>query len=216
MKRITFVLTATIALLLTTGCAPATPKYRVTIDAITAPNTVVAPSSYSIKALKKETDPNSLKFQYHAQKLKTILNTQGYNEVDSYSAKQVIYFDYGIEKVQELTQTYSEPDISIGMSWGYPYHYRGRHYHPFWNNYGYGGTYTTYSKTYTYYNRFITLLAKTPAGKELWRVDLSSVGESQNLKKIVPLLLDAAIPYIGKNTEEPVKIVVKEKKAKKE
>ena len=215
MKKIFLPLTILTALFIATGCSPMTSKYRVTVDAITAPNTTVVPSSYSIKALGENTDVNSLRFQQHAATLIQMLNTKGYTQVDTdHVAEQTIYFDYGIEKIKEEVQTYSEPNITFGMSWGFPYRYYGRHYHPY-NNFWYGGD-TTYRKVYSYYNRYITLLAKDSLNKELWRVDASSIGESKNLRKIVPMLLEAAEDYIGKNTSEPIKITMREKKDKNE
>ena len=218
MRQFILPIITTIALLLTTGCSPITAKYKVTVDAITAPNTSITPTTYTIKALSKETDTHSLRFQEQVAHLTKILNSKGYTQAsDGSLASQTIYFDYGIEKTLEKTETYVEPDVTIGMSWGYPYGYYRRHYHPYYNNFWYGGGYsTTYRKTYSYYNRYITLLAKDPFNKELWRVDVSSIGESKNLRKIVPMLLEVAEDYIGKNTEEPVKLILKEKKDKKE
>ena len=217
MKKIILPIITSIALFVTTGCSPITAKYKVTVDAITAPNSTITPTTYTVKTLSKETDINSLKFQEQVAHLTMMLNAKGYTQVtEGYLSKQTIYFDYGIEKTQERTETYVEPDVTIGMSWGSPYGFYGRHYHPY-NDFWYGGGYsTTYRKTYTYYNRYITLLAKDQSNKELWRVDVSSIGESKNLKKIVPMLLEAAEDYIGKNTEEPVKLVLKEKQDKKE
>jgi len=215
MKKIFLPIMVLLTLFMATACSPITAKYRVTVDAISAPNTTVNPSNYVIKALGKDTDEKSLRFQEQSETLKELLNTKGYTPVtDAYAAQQIIYFDYGIEKVKEEIETYSEPDITFGMSWGFPYGYYGRHYHPY-NNFWYGGQ-TTYRKVYSYYNRYITLLSKDTLGKELWRVDVSSIGESKNLRKIVPILIKAAEPYIGKNTKEPIKMVVKEKIDKKE
>ena len=215
MKKIFLPLIMLTTLLITTGCSPMISKYRVTVDAITAPHTTITPSSYVIKALGKDTDENSLQFQRQAETLTHILNSKGYTPApNNLSAQQTIYFDYGIEKVKEEVESYSQPDVSFSISWGFPYGYYGRHYHPY-NNFWYGG-HTTYRKIYTYYNRYITLLAKDSLNKELWRVDVSSVGESKNLKKIVPMLLEASEAYIGTNTDEPVKIIMKENIDKKE
>jgi len=214
MKKIFLPLITLMVMLITNGCSPITPKYRVTVDAITAPNIPVTASSYVIDALGKDTDVNSLRFQQQAEVLSQLLNARGYTKSSNGSADQTIYFDYGIEKIKEETQTYSEPDITFGMSWGYPYGYYGRHYHPY-NNFWYGGQ-TTYRQTYSYYNRYVTILSKSSTNKELWRVDVSSIGESKNLRKIVPILLKASEPFIGKNTAEPIKLVIKGEKPKKE
>ena len=197
--------------LFTTGCS-VTPKYHVTVDAIIAPSISVKPnSSYIIEALEKDSNKNTLAFQKFSTKLIKMLADKRFVQADeNYLAKQTIYFDYGLEKVNEETETYSEPNISFNMGWGFPYAgYYGNHYHPFYNGF-YGGGYSTYRKTRTYYNRYITLLAKDQANKELWRVDVSSVGESKNLRIIIPLLIEAATPYIGTNTAEPVQLVIKD------
>jgi len=208
MNRILLSLLTLATLIFTTGCT-VTPKYQVSIDAITAQNVSLAPSSYTIKALDTKKDSNGLVFQQHSAKLAQILQQKGYTQGGI--AKQTIYFDYGLEKVNEETETYSEPDISFHMGYGYGY---GGYYSPFFNPHygtGFGGGYSTYSKTHIYYNRYVTLLAKDEFNKELWRVDVSSVGESKNLRKIIPILIEAAEPYLGVNTAEPIQLVIKDK-----
>jgi hypothetical protein len=185
-------------------------KYRVSIDAITAPNLISIPKTYTITALGKDTDSNSLRFQHQADVLDKLLQKEGYQKAENeHLAQQTIFFDYGIEKIAEEIENYSKPRVTMGVSIGHAYGY----FSPFLSNIGY---YRSYSRRYNYYNRYITLLSKAPTGKELWRVDISSIGESKNLKKVIPLLLEASTPYIGKNTKEPIKVVIKEKKAKKE
>ena len=64
MRKTLFLLSLLSTLLLTlTGCSPMVNKYHVTIDAIKAPNLTSTPKTYTIKALGKDTDANSLKFQ---------------------------------------------------------------------------------------------------------------------------------------------------------
>ena len=207
MRKVIYRAITISALILFTGCTPIVNKYRVSVDAITNPNENLAPTSYQIKALGKNTDENGLEFQWHTAQLINILNEKGYRPSKAgHLAEQTIYFDYGIDKVKEETQTYNQPNISFGF-----YH---NYYHPFWSDFTYS-SYRTYQETYMLYNRYIEILAKNQAGKELWRVDVSSVGESKNLKHIVPILLEASKEYIGKNTERPVNLVLKEKREKK-
>ena len=203
MRNVIYRTMTIVTLLLLTGCTPMVNKYRVSIDAITNPNIDIAPNSYIIEPLGKSTDKNSLEFQRHSSQLMKILGKKGYVQpYSSASAQQIIYFDYGIDKIKEETKTYSQPNISFGFSHGY--------YNTFWSDFMYSG-YTTYQKTYTLYNRYIEILAKNKAGKELWRVDVSSVGESKDLKSIVPILLEASEAYIGKDTNKPVNLVIKER-----
>jgi len=196
------------------GCTTIINKYRVTVDAITNSDKIIQPTTYIIKPLGEDTDIDDLKFQRQSRRLAKILNKKGYREVNSKDlALQIIYFDYGIEKIKEETQIYTEPDISFGFSWGYPYRYP--YYSPFWSDIGYS-SYRTYRKTYKLFNRYIVIISKDQSGKELWRVDVSSIGESNNLEKIVPILIRASEPYIGKNIDKPINVVLEENPKKKE
>ena len=211
-RRVIITLITLFTLTFTIGCT-VIPKYRVTIDAITAPNITAKPSTYLLKSLDKNVDSNSLRFQQYASPLMKILEEKGYRKVEKAErAKQIIYFDYGIDKLKEERSTYVEPDITFGFGFGYPYGAFG-YYDPFYHPVYYTSRYHTY--TNTLYNRYITILAKDPSAKELWRVDVSSVGESQNLRKIIPLLIKASKPYLGTTTKEPVELVIKEKKEEK-
>lgn len=205
MKKIAIIFT----LIFITGCT-ITPKYRVTIDAITAPNITLKPSTYKFESLKKNLDSNSLRFQQYSNPLAKLLHEKGYLKVTKGEIpQQIIYFDYGIEKVKEERKSYKEPDITIGFGFSYPYGVFG-YYDPFYYPVYYGNRYHSY--TNTYYNRYITILAKDKFAKELWRVDVSSVGKSKNLRKIIPLLIEASKPYLGTTTKEPIELVIKEKR----
>lgn len=212
MNRILLISLTLFTFFFTTGCS-VTPKYRVTVDAITAPNIALSPTTYTIKALDEKKESNGILFKTYAQKLSETMQQKGYMLMSEHQgAETSLYFDYGLEKVDEETEVYVEPNISFSMGWGFPYGRYYRHYHPFFYNDFYRSSYNTYTKTRTYYNRYITLLAKDQSDKELWRVDVSSVGESKNLRKIIPLLIEAAAPYMGENTAEPVKLIIKDKK----
>ncbi len=199
MRRVFYIF---LSILMISGCSRVIDTYRVTIDAIADSKKDISPSSYTIKPLRRVDD---LKFQRESSKLAKILNQKGYIRAkDEKSAKQIIYFDYGIDKIKEETHIYSEPDVSFGAGWGYP------RYSPFWwNDIGYT-RYRTYRKTYRLFDRYIVILSKNRNQKELWRVDVSSIGESDNIYKIIPLLLKASIPYIGKNLDKPIEIDIKD------
>jgi hypothetical protein len=225
MKKLYTFLLIIMILLLTNGCSPVIPKYRVAIDAISAPQVNRIEKIYTIQPLGKNTDINSLKFQEQIAVLDEVLTQQNYRKTTSPAfAKQIIYFDYGIETVKQETEVYQRPSMSMSIGlgfghyhgYGHPYGFYGHpfgfhHYDTFWYE-GYRG----YTRTTTFYNRYVTLLSKDPMGKELWRVDVASVGESKNLRKIVPLLIRGASPYFGKNTKETIKIVIKDRVQKRE
>jgi hypothetical protein len=216
MNKIYYAILLTLISFIFIGCTPIVNKYRVTLDAISNSDRLIKPTTYIIKPLGDDTNINDLKFQRQSSRLAEILNLKGYKKV-SYEnlAEQIIYFDYGIEKIKEETRTYSEPDVSFGFSWGYPYRYGYPYYSPFWSDVGYS-SYRTYRKTYKIFNRYIVILSKDQLGKELWRIDVSSLGESNNLQEIVPILIRASKPYIGRNIEKPVNLVLEENEEKRE
>jgi len=217
--RLYYTVTLFFIVMFTTGCT-VTPKYHVTIDAITAPNITIQPSTYIIKPLDPNQKADDLKFQRYAAVLDQALQSKGYKKALNETPQQEIYFNYGIDKVSEERETYIEPDVTMHVGFGFPFggyygHY-GPLYHPiYYGNSFYGGGYYRRSTTHTYYNRYVTVLAKDSSSKELWRVDVSSIGESTNLKKIVPLLIKSAQSYFGLNTNEPIELVVKDKAKKK-
>lgn len=216
MSKILSSLVIGLWMILITGCTPMVNKYRVTVDAIAAPEGTTQPSSYVIQPLDGSTQSSDLHFQRQSQHLIKLLNRQGYTQAThAHLAESLVYFDYGLEKVQEERRIYREPEVSFGISWGFPYGYYHRRYHPFWHDVGYT-TYRTYERRHVLYNRYILIIAKDQLGKELWRVDVSSVGESNNLAKIVPLLIDASAPYLGTDTQEPIQLSIAEKPNKTE
>jgi len=71
------------------------------------------------------------------------------------------------------------------------------------------------SRSYTYYNRTVSLEAlliykKTPDRKSqiLWVTNIYSIGESNDLRSIMPYLAAAAEPYIANNSGEQQSITV--------
>ena len=215
MFKLLYITTVSIAIVLFSGCSPMVNKYHVSIDAITAPKTSLQPETYVIKPLGDEQNSSDLRFQRYTQHLEKMLNQKGYKlATHANLAEQIIYFSYGLEKVQEERHIYQEPEVSVGISWGFPYGYY-RWHHPFWHDVGYT-SYRTYERRYILYNRYITIVAKDQHNKELWRVDTSSIGKSNNLRKIIPLLIDASEPYIGTDTQGAIELTIKEKIENKE
>jgi len=213
--QITLITMSFFTLFFTTGCSPTTPKYHVNIDAITINNASLMPTSYTLKA--KDSKSNDLRYQRYLPHLDKVLQEKGYLKSNNETtAQQTIYLNYGIEKVNEETETYMEPNIQIGFGYNYGSAYPfGGYYSPFYNGY-YGGGYRTYQRTYSSYNRYLNIVAKDQFAKELWRVDVSSVGHSKNLREIIPLLIQSTKPFIGTTTAVPVTLVIEGEKSKKE
>ena len=63
------------------------------------------------------------------------------------------------------------------------------------------------AQSYTYFNRYLNLAAFPTAAEKgqttqtpLWNVNVYSVGESDDLRAIMPFLAAASAPYLGKNS----------------
>jgi len=188
-----------LAILLFVGCS-SKEAYKMSVSAITLPSYhPTGVKSYTIKPMNESLD--SLYFARYSQLLDVALSSLGYEKVFSSSlAKESIYMDYGVHESQKIVR----PNINWGFTLGYPWGYR----HPFYGNIGYDFYHQNYT---TLYNRYLSLLAKDASGKELWRVDVSSYGESNKIGEILPKLIEGAKPYIGKDLKEPIKVVIKEK-----
>jgi hypothetical protein len=59
------------------------------------------------------------------------------------------------------------------------------------------------AKSTTYYTCSLTLAAYD-AGKEVWRVEVSTTSESDNLRGLLPYLAASAVQWIGKDSRERI------------
>jgi hypothetical protein len=202
-----FIVSITMVLVFS-GCALLSSKYQVTVNSKVNQQIAMA-KTYRIHS--KDT--------LGVEVLNRVLKAKGYQKVqESTNANIVITLNYGIKKDHEKKEVYVDPELSM-MGYKHQEPYEGVRYDPFYGGYThydndfYKGTFRSYSTTYIYYDRFVTLVAKNKAATTLWSVDVSSIGESQDLKKIVPLLVKATEPYIGTNTKAPVKLEIQEGKS---
>jgi len=110
------------------------------------------------------------------------------------SANQIIYFDYGVETISIKREVYQTPNISIGFSFWFPFHANRRrlYNHIFLNDIWYNG-YRRYIKSYELYKKYIVIVAQGRAKRELWRVDVESVGDKRDIDSILDTLLNIAL-----------------------
>jgi len=71
------------------------------------------------------------------------------------------------------------------------------------------------AQSYTYYNRYLNLAAYPAAAEKgqttltpLWNVNVYSVGESDDLRAIMPYLAAASAPYLGKNSGQQQSVTI--------
>ncbi|MHC4295036.1 MAG: hypothetical protein ACYSTL_05570, partial [Planctomycetota bacterium] len=73
------------------------------------------------------------------------------------------------------------------------------------------GTYVTYTRRFNLVACDLDIYRREEKVKELWRVLAVSTGSSGDLRRVFPILVAAAQPYLGENTDRKfVKVKLKE------
>jgi len=198
------------------GCA----HYEVMVSSINHNETVsnkvfVAPGM-------KDVAINDLQFQEFSNYIKKALIKKGCEIVNTIDeADQVVMLAYAISGPQNYTADvplWGPTGIESSTTYGNIYSSG--------NNTSYYGT-TTYNQTYgitgvaqvrrTFYVRTIMLIAfdwklfKTKkVEKQLWKTDIVSIGNSNDLRYVFPYMIVAAEQYISTNTTHAVTVKINE------
>ena len=205
---------AAAAVLLAAGCANST---TVKIDSLAKPK---AEESISYKILNKNpaVDDDSLRYKEAAGYVRTALSGKGlYEAPDNQNADLVVSIDYGVGPPQSRREVVSEPvyvtlpsqmrveRVQVGTD---------RNGNPVYQTITvqdaprteFAG-YREYFVTVTVYEKFLRLNAteNKPAAEgrppsEIWTVDITSEGESRDIRKALPILAAASIDYVGKDS----------------
>lgn len=218
-------LVALFATLVITGCSS---TYSFKVDAInnSDPN-VKELKSYKIVSSNVQINEEDLEFQEVSQYIKTALSGRGYYEAPAIdNADMVIDVSYGVSEPQTDFKTKTSP-IYGRSSGGFktistPVIDRNGNVR-YVNN-----TVFTPSRvevigvqeqiipiiTYEKYLRMTSRDNRDIVNKEsptqVWSIYVKNKDESEDLRKYVPLMAAAAIPYVGENTENQQEIRIKE------
>lgn len=193
------------------------PRLQVGIDAIRSPE----PDGrriyvlYSSNPLVAHTD---LQFREFAAYAHRALQARGFVPVsDPKKAELALYLSYGISGPYTEEQIYAVPRPGYDY-WSFPYRRWGGIGWPYndWS-YGYPG-YMLQTVRVTTYQRFLTIDAydyghyrsQGIMNRHLWRTSVSSVGESYDLRRIFPVLMAAAEPYLGTDTTRQIEREIEE------
>ncbi|MSU69135.1 MAG: hypothetical protein EXS40_11275 [Opitutaceae bacterium] len=202
------------AVLLAAGCANST---TVKIDSLAKPK---AEESISYKILNKNpaVDNDSLRYKEAAGYVRTALSGKGlYEASDAQNADLVVSIDYGVGPPQSRRETVSEPvyvtlpgqmrteRVQVGTDRnGNPVYQTVTVQDPPRTEFA---GYREYFITVTVYEKFLRLNAteNKPAAEgrppsEIWTVDITSEGESRDIRKALPILAAASIEYVGKDS----------------
>ena len=204
----------TAAVLLAAGCANST---TVKIDSLAKPK---AEESISYKILNKNpaVDDDSLRYKEAADYVRTALSGKGlYEAPDAQKADLVVSLDYGVGPPQSRREVVSEPvyitlpgqmrteRVQVGTDrTGTPIYQTVTVQDPPRTEFA---GYREYFVTVTVYEKFLRLNAteNKPAAEgrppsEIWTVDITSEGESRDIRRALPILAAASIDYVGKDS----------------
>lgn len=202
------------AVLLAAGCANST---TVKIDSLAKPK---AEESISYKILNKNpaVDDDSLRYKEAAGYVRTALSGKGlYEAPNAENADLVVSLDYGVGPPQSRREVVSEPvyvtlpgqmrteRVQVGTDRnGNPVYQTVTVQDPPRTEFA---GYREYFVTVTVYEKFLRLNAteNKPAAEgrppsEIWTVDITSEGESRDIRKALPILAAASIDYVGKDS----------------
>lgn len=212
------------AMALLGGCATST---RVKIDSLAKPNAENA-ISYEIKNRNPLVADDSLRYKEAAGFVKTALSGKGMYEAPAgVKPDLVVDLDYGVGPPVSKRETISEPvyitipgqirteRVQVGTdSQGRPIYQTITVQDPPTTEFA---GFREYQITVTVYEKYLKLSARENAPQvegrppnEVWTVDVTSEGESRDIRKNLPVLVAASIDYIGKDSQGQKTIRIKD------
>jgi hypothetical protein len=215
---------ALLSVVLLAGCATST---QVKIDSLAKPD-AESSVAYEIKNKNPLVADDSLRFQEAANFVKTALSGRGmYEAPPGVKPDIVVDLDYGIGPPVSKRETISEPvyitipgqirteRVQVGTdSQGRPIYQTITVQDPPTTEFA---GFREYQITVTVYEKYLKLSARENAppveGRppvEVWTVDVTSEGESRDIRKKLPVLVAASIDYIGKDSQGQKTIRIKD------
>jgi hypothetical protein len=210
--------------LFATGCVN---SYELKVDSLAKPKAEEA-VSYKIVNKNPAVPDDSLRYKEAAGFVRTALSGKGlYEASDAEKADLVVALDYGVGPPLSRRETVSEPvyvqlpgqirveRVQVGTDRnGNPVYQSVTVQDPPRTEFA---GYREYIVTVTVYEKFLRLNAaeNKPAAEgrppaEIWTVDVTSEGESKDIRKALPILAAASIDYVGKDSKGQKTIRIKD------
>ena len=207
-----------------TGCAT---THEVKVDSLAKPD-AEASISYELKNRNPLVADDSLRFKEAANLVKTALSGRGlYEAPPNTKPDLVVDMDYGVGPPQMKKETVSEPvyitipgqirteRVQVGTdSQGRPIYQTITVQDPPTTEFA---GFREYIVTVVVYEKYLKLSAKENSEpvegrpqQEVWTVDVTSEGESRDIRKNLPVLVAAGIDYIGKDSQGQKTIRIKD------
>lgn len=206
------------------GCAT---THVVKVDSLAKPKAENA-ISYEIKNRNPLVADDSLRYKEAAGMVKTALSGKGLYEAPPNTKPDIVVdLDYGVGPPQMRRETVSEPvyitlpgqirteRVQVGTdSQGRPIYQTITVQDPPTTEFA---GFREYMVTVVVYEKYLKLSAREnkeaaegrPAA-EVWTVDVTSEGESRDIRKNLPVLVAASIDYIGKDSQGQKTIRIKD------
>jgi len=212
------------ACLLFPGCAT---TYEVKVDSLAKPKAEDA-VSYEIKNRNPLVTEDSLRYKEAANMVKTALSGKGmYEAPPNTKPDMVVDLDYGVGPPQMRKETVSEPvyitvpgqirteRVQVGTdSGGRPIYQTVTVQDPPSTEFA---GFREYIVTVVVYEKYLKLSARENKEivegrpqNEIWTIDVTSEGESRDIRKNLPILVAASIDYIGKDSQGQKTIRIKD------
>lgn len=213
-----------VALALLTGCAT---THTLKVDSLAKP-TAENSISYEIKNKNPLVADDSLRYKEAESLVKTALSGRGmYEAPPNTRADMIVDLDYGVGPPQVRRETVSEPvyitipgqirteRVQVGTdSQGRPIYQTITVQDPPTTEFA---GFREYIITVVVYEKYLKLTARenkeAVEGRppnEIWTLDITSEGESKDIRKHLPILVAASIDYIGKDTQGQRTIRIKD------
>ena len=206
------------------GC---TTTHTVKVDSLAKPKAEES-ISYEIKNRNPLVADDSLRFKEAASLVKTALSGKGlYEAPPNTKPDMVVDLDYGVGPPQMRRETVSEPvyitipgqirteRVQVGTdSQGRPIYQTITVQDPPTTEFA---GFREYQITVTVYEKYLKLSARENSEpqegrpqQEIWTVDVTSEGESRDIRRNLPVLVAASIDYIGADTQGQKTIRIKD------
>lgn len=208
-----------------TGCETMK-TYTVNVESRSEPARMSGKESYRIETRNRENDESSLRYKETEEQVRTALSGIGlYEAPNPDDADMVVEIDYGVGPPKEILKEYQEP-IYITVPGrmeetiqyvkgpdGRPVAIRVPRYRP--PETVYAGSQTRYRPS-TVYDKYLTISGvgvDREQGDErresLWTVNVTNQSESDDLREHIPVMVAAALDYIGTSTENEEKVKIR-------
>ncbi|WP_287372477.1 hypothetical protein [Prosthecochloris sp.] len=212
-------------LLILTSCATTGGQFHVNVSSL-ASSAANEKGTYFLLPGNDGVTFEDLQFQEYAAYVKRILDAEGFIYAPNVkNADVAVILSYGIGEPQTTQYTYSLPvwgqtGVSAARTsgtvsvYGNTATYSGNTtYTP---SYGVTGM-TSHVGTETTYDRYAQIAGfdyqtflKSQKVVELWKTTITSTGSSGDLRRVFPILIGAASPYIAKNTGKAILVKLSE------